>query len=93
MVESVKAGARCECTGAPCSKGEHVSKLADDRCLCEAVCMVTVERESKSFRRDIPQGEYGSDSNPCNVRKAVPMCAACAEWHENHSAKRSEVGV
>jgi hypothetical protein len=73
----VKAGTRCECQAD--HEGHHVGPLFRE-------C-----RDGRGRRRDaVRMVTVGAGSTDSSGHKAVlvdvPMCAACAEWHEKGGA-------
>jgi hypothetical protein len=69
----VKPGTRCECW----TEGGHRHLNAMGQCFAGATRLVTVtERVVPIFRPGTPDGRI-------ERHREVPMCAACAEYHEN----------
>ena len=73
-MEPIKPGTRCECHD--CKAPFHRSRSGQKPCTQDAVRMVTVERQKRDYERE-------STTPPDSpVFLEVPMCAACADFHE-----------
>lgn len=72
MEANVSLG-RCECARIG-NKCHDGGGYGDDECRAEAVRMVTVLRDT--------------GSSVAAVRDVVPMCAACAEYHQARQKER-----
>ena len=75
MDENVKAGTRCECReiGNKCHNG---GGYGEAECQADAVRLVTVH---------VPEADSLTFGYAPARTDEVPMCAACAEYHERGS--------
>lgn len=86
MEPTIKPGTRCESTFMAVTDG-HTEYTAH-QCENDAVRMVTV----RPWHDAVPESErsrMGLSGKPGDDRRIVPMCEACADWHESmedHSA-------
>jgi hypothetical protein len=78
-MEAIKAGTRCECRNHSCPGSDGVAATLSNwlPCKADAVLFVYVPQEP---RRIVDSGAV-TFTIPVPA-KAVPMCAACAEYHE-----------
>jgi hypothetical protein len=86
-MDALKAGTRCECRecndfgGDPFVRTHDPSRFtADDQCPLGAVRLVTVPWDVA-----VPENNWGGTSG-ASSKVRIPMCQACAEYHEAKGA-------